>query len=64
MLSRYGKTSIIGMAIPRDIDPQAIQLLGEADWPWDNGKKAFVEARRPEQDSTAEYCQRLPRAIG
>lgn len=51
------------MAIPRDIDPQAVQLLLEADWPWDDRKKAFVEARQPERESIANY-RRSPSSIG
>ncbi len=52
------------MAISRDIDPQAVRLLLEADWPWDDRKKAFVEARQPERESAANYRSRSPRSIG
>ncbi len=52
------------MAIPRDIDPQAVRLLLEADCPWDDRKKAFVEARRPERESPTNYRRRLLRSIG
>ncbi len=52
------------MAIPHDINPQAVQLFQEADWPWDDRKKAFVEARQPDRESTAKYRSRSSRSIG
>ncbi len=52
------------MAIPNDIDRTAVQLLINADWPWDDSRKAFVEARRPDAVSSAEYKHRTPRSIG
>ncbi len=52
------------MAIPHDIDPQAVRLLLEADWPWDDRQRAFVEARQPERQSTANYRSGSARSIG
>jgi hypothetical protein len=52
------------MGIPADIDPEVIRLLEEADWPWSNGEKAFVEARNPEKETTEEYRKRSPERIG
>lgn len=46
------------MARLGDIDPEAIRLLEEADWPWSNRDKAFVEARDPERETTAQYRAR------
>ena len=52
------------MAMPTTIDPEAVRLLEEADWPWNDDKKAFVAARQPNQESTADYRRRLPRSVG
>lgn len=52
------------MAIPKDIDPQALELLIDADWPWDDRKVAFVEARHLEAESSDKYRRRAPRSIG
>ncbi|TKB93258.1 MAG: hypothetical protein E8D40_03905 [Nitrospira sp.] len=51
------------MAIPNDIDPQALQLFDEAGWEWDNKRKAFIEPRKPDQVSTSEYKSGTPRFI-
>ena len=52
------------MAIPHDIDPQVAQLCQEADWVWDDTRKAFVETRQPGRESTPEYRSRSPLSIG
>ena len=52
------------MATPKDIDPQALQLLIDAEWPWDGWQMAFVEPRHPEAESSDEYRRRAPRSIG
>ena len=51
------------MAIPQDIDPQVVQLCQEADWVWDNDRRAFVEARQPDRESLSEYRSRSQRSI-
>ena len=52
------------MAMPHDIDRLAVELFREADRPWDDSRKAFVEARQPERESTADYRARSRRSIG
>lgn len=52
------------MAIPHDIDSEAVELFREADWPWDDSANAFVEARQPDRESTAVYRARSRRSIG
>lgn len=52
------------MAMPTTIDPEAVRLLEEADWPWNDHKKAFVEARQPNRESTADYRSRSPCSVG
>lgn len=52
------------MAMATNIDPEAVRLLEEADWPWNDRKKAFVEARQPKRESSADYQRRLPRSVG
>jgi hypothetical protein len=52
------------MAMPKDIDSRALQLLINADWPWDDRTMAFVEPRRPEEESSDKYKRRPRRSIG
>ena len=48
------------MSIPSNIDSEAIQLLKEADWPWDGSKYAFVKAHNPAQEILEQYHSHLP----
>ena len=34
------------MPLPKDIDPEALELLIEDDWPWDDWLFGFRRARR------------------
>ena len=52
------------MSRPSDIDPGAVRLLEEADWPWSETNKAFAEARDPEQETSEEYRNRPAGRIG
>lgn len=52
------------MTMPTSIDPEAVRLFEEADWAWNDNKKAFIEARQPNQESTADYRSRLPGSVG
>ncbi|MDP2651669.1 MAG: hypothetical protein Q8O94_00855 [bacterium] len=47
------------MSKPTDIDPEATRLLEEADWPWSDAEKAFVEARAPQKEATEQYRSRF-----
>ena len=50
------------MPLPKDIDPEALELLIEDDWPWDDWRFGFRRARR--SDETVEaYEQRPPDVI-
>jgi hypothetical protein len=51
------------MAIPSNIDSEAIRLLEEADWPWSDTHMAFIEARDPERETTEDYHSRSPDRI-
>ena len=51
------------MAKPGDIDPEALHLLEESDWPWSDWHRAFVEARDPERETTEEYRARQPARV-
>lgn len=51
------------MSRPDDIDHEAMRLLEEADWPWSDHHKAFVEARDPQRETTEEYRGRQPAYI-
>ena len=48
------------MARPSNIDPEAIRLIEEADWPWSDRDRAFVEACDPKQETTEQYRSRSP----
>jgi hypothetical protein len=52
------------MSTPSDIDPEAIRLLAEADWPWSEWDRAFVKARDPGRETTEEYRLRPPAQVG
>lgn len=45
------------------IDPEAIQLLEEADWPWSCFDAAFIKAREPEKETIEQYRSRPPELI-
>jgi len=51
------------MAMPTNIDPEAVRLLEEANWFWSDAEKAFIEARDPEKETTEEYRSRSPTRI-
>jgi hypothetical protein len=53
----------IEMSIPSNIDPEAMRLIEEADWPWSELGRAFVEARDPERETTENYRSRPPARI-
>ena len=40
------------MSIPRTIDGEAVRLLEEANWLWNDLNMAFIEARDPVQETT------------
>jgi hypothetical protein len=47
------------MPLPKGIDPQALELLEEDDWPWDDWLFGFRRARRSHETAEA-YSQRPP----
>jgi hypothetical protein len=49
--------------MPANIDPAAVRLLEDADWPWSNADHAFIEARNPQKETTEEYRRRSPERI-
>jgi hypothetical protein len=51
------------MSRPSNIDSEVMRLIEEADWPWSDWNRAFVEARDPEQETTADYRSRSPGQI-
>lgn len=51
------------MARPGDIDPEALRLLEESDWPWSDNHRAFVEARDPDRETTEQYRGRQPAQV-
>lgn len=52
------------MPRPNDIDPEALRLLGETDWPWSDHHRGFVEARDPQRETSEEYRTRQATQIG
>ena len=51
------------MTKPADIDPEALRLLEESDWPWSDWHRAFVEAREPQRETTEQYRARQPAQV-
>ena len=51
------------MPIPKDIDPDAVKLFEEHDWPGNDWAWSFVQARRPGKESTESYRRRQPPSI-
>lgn len=51
------------MSRPSDINSEAIRLLEEADWPWSDAHKAFVQSWDPERQTTEDYRSRSPARI-
>jgi hypothetical protein len=51
------------MPIPKDMDPDAVKLFEEHDWPWSDWAWSFVQARRPGKESTESYRRRQPPSI-
>jgi hypothetical protein len=51
------------MPIPKDIDPDAVRLFQENDWPWNDWTWSFVQARRPRKESAKQYGERHPPSI-
>ena len=51
------------MPIPKDIDPDAVKLFEEYDWPWNDWTWSFVQARRPGKESAESYRQRQSPSI-
>jgi hypothetical protein len=53
------------LKIPENIDFEVLELLEEADWPWDPGHRAFRQAARA-NEPFADYVSRMrqnPRLI-
>ena len=46
------------MPLPKGVDPEALELLEEHDWPWDDWLFGFRRARRSHE--TAEAYNRRP----
>jgi hypothetical protein len=46
------------MPIPKDVDPDAVRIFEENDWPWNDWTWSFVQARRPGKESTEQYTTR------
>jgi hypothetical protein len=47
------------MPLPKGIDPEALELLEDDDWPWDDWLFGFRRARRSYETAEA-YDQRRP----
>lgn len=46
------------MRIQKDIDPEAVKLLEEAEWRWDQSAYAFRRTRRAHGETTEAYKAR------
>lgn len=51
------------MSMLSTINPEAIQLLDEADWLWSGRDGAFVKARDPEKETIEQYRSHPPDLI-
>ena len=47
------------MAMPTNIDLQAVQMLAESNWLWSDAERAFIETRDPLKKSPEEYRSRF-----
>ena len=46
------------MSLTKNLDPEAIRLLGEADWVWSEIDCAFIKARDPMKEDTEQFRYR------
>jgi len=49
--------------MPINVHLRAIQLLKNANWIWSEARKAFIETRDPERETTEDYRRRSPATI-